>query len=265
MGWGVSKTGMIEIIQLADTRIEELIDFILENLDLEYSAYEKLERLVLNELITSIASSGATTVAVNGDEDIIGVCLAQRSTSTLPRESWTAYLARLRSSSSIWEGSMEIMKTLNSSLNALPEIEWRKNLASNTSWAMTYITNHSQLINRLVEYQTKAEELFNSVSCSNSAGGSDEILTIPFVLVAKDYRKQGLMTMMLSDLHDYCQLERLHEIHLIYPSDFGALSKSPNLKIYQVRVSKNSLIIKLFNSKPYKAPLSDSSSESSSS
>ena len=73
-------------------------DFILENLDLEYSAYEKLEHLVLSEMITSIASSGATTVAVNGDEDIIGVCLAQRSTSTLPRESWTAYLARLRSS-----------------------------------------------------------------------------------------------------------------------------------------------------------------------
>jgi hypothetical protein len=123
---------------------------------------------------------------------------------------------------------MEVMKTLNSSLNALPEIEWRKNLASNTSWAMTYITNHSQLINRLVEYQTQADEILNSVSCSSSAGDQAEILTIPFVLVAKDYRKQGLMTMMLSDLHDYCQLERLHEIHLIFPAGHGALSKSPN-------------------------------------
>jgi len=218
---------MIEIIQLADTRIEELLDFILENLDLELSAYEKLERLVLTELISPMI--GATTVAVNGNEDIIGVCLAQRSTSSLPRESWTAYLARLRSCSSIWEGSMEIMKTLNSSLNALPEIEWRKNLASNTSWAMTYITNHSQLINRLVEYQTMADQLLTSISCSRSAGDNSEILTIPFVLVAKDYRKQGLMTMMLSDLQDYCQLERLHEIHHIYPTSFGALSKSPNL------------------------------------
>ena len=83
---------------------------------------------------------------------------------------------------------MEIMKTLNSSLNALPEIEWRKNLASNTSWAMTYITNHSQLINRLVEYQTMADQLLTSISCSRSAGDNSEILTIPFVLVAKDYR-----------------------------------------------------------------------------
>jgi hypothetical protein len=83
---------------------------------------------------------------------------------------------------------MEIMKTLNSGLNALPEIEWRKNLASNTSWAMSYITNHSQLINRLVEYQTMAEQLLSSVSCSSSAGDCSQILTIPFVLVAKEYR-----------------------------------------------------------------------------
>ena len=72
----------------------------MENLELEFSAYEKLERLVLSELLSSINSSGVTTVAVNGDEDIIGLCLAQRSTSILPRESWAAYLGRIRSSRS---------------------------------------------------------------------------------------------------------------------------------------------------------------------
>ena len=94
--------------------------------------------------------------------------------------------------SSIWEGSLELMKSLNSSLQSLPEIEWRKNLASSTSWALSFITNHSQLINQLVEYQSKVERLFSSVSCSiqakNQQGKQLEIITVPFVLVSREYR-----------------------------------------------------------------------------
>lgn len=83
------------------------------------------------------------------------------------------------------------MKSLNSSLQSLPEIEWRKQLASNTSWALSFITNHSQLINQLVEYQSKVEQLLSPVSCSvqgRTQQGVAEILTVPFVLVSKEYR-----------------------------------------------------------------------------
>ena len=84
------------------------------------------------------------------------------------------------------------MKSLNSSLQSLPEIEWRKNLASSTSWALSFITNHSQLINQLVEYQSEVERLFSSVSCSiqakNQQGKQLEIITVPFVLVSREYR-----------------------------------------------------------------------------
>ena len=84
---------MISIIPLSDTRITEVIDFIRNQLDVQFDeTYKNVENRVLYELLLSSQRYGVCTLAVDSDEEIVGVTVNRIQRANSNYTSWSDVL-----------------------------------------------------------------------------------------------------------------------------------------------------------------------------
>ena len=87
------KQNMISIIPLSDTRITEVIDFIRNQLDVQFDeTYKNVENRVLYELLLSSQRYGVCTLAVDSDEEIVGVTVNRIQRANSNYTSWSNLL-----------------------------------------------------------------------------------------------------------------------------------------------------------------------------
>lgn len=198
---------MITIIPLSETRITETIEFIRRYLTVVPFENEQIENRLLYELIlSSQRAGGVCTLAVDADEEIVGVTINRirrgshtTTTSTTPPATWSELVG------DPWKVKETIQAKSSEVMQMLSDTDWRAASASSLVGAADMIYDN-QLLRRYKQYETFVHGSLQN--CDNDA------LVVELVLIATDYHKQGLGSMMISDLIEFGALNSIHSIHI---------------------------------------------------
>ena len=198
---------MITLIPLSDTRITETIEFIRRYLTVVPFENEQLENRLLYELIlSSQRAGGVCTLAVDGDEEIVGVTINRirrgsqtSSTTPTPPATWSELVG------DPWRVKETIQARSNELLQMLSETDWRAASASSLVGAADMIYDNP-LLRVYKQFETFVHGSLQN--CVNDA------LVVELVLIATNYHKQGLGTMMINDLIEFGALNSIYSIHI---------------------------------------------------
>lgn len=106
----------------------------------------------------------------------------------------------------------------------LADVDWRTYAANNVSQFVGLITTKSAILNDLNCFQQSIDRMQTAVNESGVCSG-EKTLQTRFFLMSSEYRKQGIGSMMLMDIIEYCKYNEIQIFTLILPSDKNTFSK----------------------------------------
>jgi len=189
----------------------------------------QFENRILYEFILSSHRAGICTIAIDRDEEIIGIVINRIfrcqnkslpvSNPKNPTESSdenqippNTFVDQIKSQ--LYNSVSAVQASSSNMIESFSQIDWRKESISSIVSVFDKVSDQSNIIQRLQRYQNYI------TGCHNKYIIASTSLTIELILVDPDYRKQGIGNLLVDDLIEFCKLNSIPSIYMFTNSNY---------------------------------------------